>query len=125
MFQHTATRRWLRRKSPILCSFGQFQHTATRRWLLCSIFLFLILFFCFNTQPPEGGCPTIRITKWCNKCFNTQPPEGGCFIGSHKDSRWAGFNTQPPEGGCNLLCIHVELIYCFNTQPPEGGCLQY
>ena len=55
LFQHTATRRWLRRGCPALCRRG-----------------------CFNTQPPEGGCSPTPSTKPCESCFNTQPPEGGC-----------------------------------------------
>ena len=55
LFQHTATRRWL----PAMREgkgFNQwFQHTATRRWLHF-ITDWRNHFYCFNTQPPEGGC---------------------------------------------------------------------
>ena len=37
----------------------------------------------------------------CNSywCFNTQPPEGGCFCVVADDMDMGSFNTQPPEGG--------------------------
>ena len=31
----------------------------------------------FNTQPPEGGWPTVNIKLTVEISFNTQPPEGG------------------------------------------------
>ena len=56
-----------------------FQHTAARRRLLIFFYIDFQL-FCFNTQPPEGGC------------------DGQAFL----VGRTFGFNTQPPEGGCNV-----------------------
>ena len=55
-FQHTAARRRLHQSSIKRSQFKRFQHTAARRRLpacRCSIDSAI----CFNTQPPEGGCP--------------------------------------------------------------------
>ena len=103
MFQHTAARRRLQRQS--LCSRyasgfqhtaarrrlpsgsckrevdKMFQHTAARRRLPSDFVIFLSAYFCFNTQPREGGC---------------LPSASHCSL------VW-GFNTQPREGGCQLL----------------------
>ena len=80
MFQHTATRRWLRSNVPrckgasLVSTHSHpkvaaqwqnsslqigclFQHTATRRWL------------------PKQESRTLRWLR-----FNTQPPEGGCVL---------------------------------------------
>ena len=38
----------------------------------------------FNTQPPEGGCNVISVSRSGMSSFNTQPPEGGC---RHKGSK--------------------------------------
>ena len=120
-----------------------FQHTAARRRLLCYSW-FVIIFTCFNTQPPEGGCVATTLQSlvtWVSThsrpkaadgssrrlsplrvCFNTQPPEGGCI-------------RQPSDEWCLLVSTHsrpkaagaeTEAASCteqgFNTQPPEGGC---
>ncbi len=58
-FQHTATRRWLQRQKSKKPKTGRFQHTATRRWLLVDIGRTVVNVKCFNTQPPEGGCPML------------------------------------------------------------------
>ena len=56
VFQHTATRRWLLKcKNNNQCCY-KFQHTATRRWLPRKRVLIHQIIWCFNTQPPEGGC---------------------------------------------------------------------
>ena len=78
-----------------------FQHTATRRWLR-RLLSWYKLITCFNTQPPEGGCIIKGISKIIIKGFNTQPPEGGCDDTIVPISSLKSFNTQPPEGGCNL-----------------------
>ena len=43
-----------------------------------SLWLLLGKLYCFNTQPPEGGCKIQSKLPRCVHCFNTQPPEGGC-----------------------------------------------
>ena len=47
----------------------------------------------FNTQPPEGGCPSCPITR----------------------SKICGFNTQPPEGGCLFCQLRFELFHRVST----------
>ena len=59
LFQHTATRRWLRANLFQANSIGAFQHTATRRWLPPQGRPIPLLYG-FNTQPPEGGCSQYR-----------------------------------------------------------------
>ena len=53
-----------------------FQHAAARRrlqWSMCSC----NSYWCFNTQPPEGGCFCVVADDMDMGSFNTQPPEGG------------------------------------------------
>ena len=56
-----------------------FQHTAARRRLPVAGLYFQFR-FCFNTQPPEGGCIQNSGTLFRTYGFNTQPPEGGCSL---------------------------------------------
>ena len=37
----------------------------------------IVVFVCFNSQPPEGGWLTLYAIKLHLHCFNSQPPEGG------------------------------------------------
>ncbi len=104
----------------------QFQHTAARRRLLLKTFRNVICDKSFNTQPPEGGCPTKLPRHYYAKRFNTQPPEGGCttpfLLCSSK--RW----FQHTAARRRLLPLPLGSVFqyrCFNTQPPEGGCLPY
>ena len=100
LFQHTAARRRLPLLYCQIIHFLAFQHTAARRRLLNSLgnlfrlaivsthsrpkaaavdlLNFRLRLFCFNTQPPEGGCSSGWIFLPSHFCFNTQPPEGGC-----------------------------------------------
>ena len=61
----------------------------------------LIPDYCFNTQPPEGGCARSCTENFVRHSFNTQPPEGGCIPAWQICAAFGGFNTQPPEGGCS------------------------
>ena len=99
-FQHTAARRRLRARSSPRCPRARFQHTAARRRLRQPTAT-AALVGCFNTQPPEGGCPGRKWPAAHLTCFNTQPPEGGCVRAWPPESGPACFNTQPPEGGCH------------------------
>ena len=53
--------------------------------------------------------------------FNTQPPEGGWGLRPKDAVKMHGFNTQPPEGGWNGHFDVHNMRPSFNTQPPEGG----
>ena len=144
-----------------------FQHTATRRWLRLGNFTAPFAQHSFNTQPPEGGCVIRRFCDFGTVGFNTQPPEGGCSlfyrlpspihaVSTHSHPKVAAFafknqiahidrfNTQPPEGGCprwlirpiplegfqhtatrrwlHTIITNKDIKKSFNTQPPEGGC---
>ena len=123
----------------------EFQHTAARRRLHTST-LTPLGGTCFNTQPPEGGCPSrSRSVSWI-VCFNTQPPEGGCsIIGNilpcesrfqHTAARrrlHSSFDHMRcclevsthsrPKAAADSYFLHRNFYRCFNTQPPEGGCL--
>ena len=81
-------------------------------------------FWCFNTQPPEGG--------WVGISRSYRPL---MTVSTHSRLKAAGcrkfcfsaiqpcFNTQPPEGGWPNVLGNVGSFFkpCFNTQPPEGG----
>ena len=54
----------------------EFQLAATRRRLGRPVF-FKIKFYCFNSQPREGGWPAFCPWRCNNRCFNSQPREGG------------------------------------------------
>ena len=124
-----------------------FQHTAARRRLPLWFYHAERYGYCFNTQPPEGGCvrtvigginaplfqhtaarrrlPSEKRRIHCMKSFNTQPPEGGCLWKLNKVILTNCFNTQPPEGGCRKNLPSWTRRYSFNTQPPEGGCFGF
>ena len=75
-FQHTAARRRLGNIAVWVRQGILFQHTAARR-RLGPVATRRSSKSCFNTQPPEGGWPTVKIGDRLPHCFNTQPPEGG------------------------------------------------
>ena len=78
---------------------------------------------CFNTQPPEGGCPARRnrLTAKSSVSTHSHPKVAACIVTPKINAR-SGFNTQPPEGGCALKLLVMNYSSSFNTQPPEGGC---
>ena len=102
------------------------------------------LIFCFNTQPPEGGCSSNKTSRIPASSFNTQPPEGGCFFGdkimaknkvsthSHPKvaallalaptSLWAVSTHSHPKVAAAKGATPPPKLRRFNTQPPEGGC---
>ena len=147
-FQHTATRRWLHQILQIKRIKLWFQHTATRRWLPHYTERSYQR-WCFNTQPPEGGCKSnLNLVHQQVIRFNTQPPEGGCkiFIDTKvlkimfqhtATRRWLlireFFNKKKkkvsthshPKVAANARKLKRGFNYGFNTQPPEGGCIHY
>ena len=101
------------------------------------------LIFCFNTQPPEGGCSSNKTSRIPASSFNTQPPEGGCFFGdkimaknkvsthSHPKVAASGSAFSRPNSTFQHTATRRWLQrrppdfrtrLRFNTQPPEGGC---
>ena len=109
--------------SRLACSFfAVFQHTATRRWLRQNDEIKLIVDG-FNTQPPEGGCAELRNGLWLGIEFqHTATRRWLRFMRSFlmtatlfqhtATRRWLRFKL-PDKNFCG---------YSFNTQPPEGGC---
>ena len=101
-----------------------FQHTATRRWLR-AFGLSSQAIFSFNTQPPEGGCASVfrSIAVWNG--FNTQPPEGGCTAWRTPDCNVCQFQHTATRRWLPHFLIFMDDSEGFNTQPPEGGCPRY
>ena len=102
-------------------------------------------YFCFNTQPPEGGWGFFVFADGCRLRFQHTAARRRLGRRDTITPSSVGFNTQPPEGGwyCNMrrvvLPVRVSThsrpkaaavcqrffigeATCFNTQPPEGGC---
>ena len=78
----------------------------------------------FNTQPREGGCFCVRLSKMILKRFNTQPREGGCFATAicHLNNRKVSTHSRAKAAAQQSAILIAHLIR-FNTQPREGGCL--
>ena len=108
VFQHTATRRWLRHCLFAPSSEQVFQHTATRRWLRPPQSPHHLM-TCFNTQPPEGGCLRRQNRHRSRGDVSTHShPKVAALAVLHDWGQEQGFNTQPPEGGCSdgdFLCL--------------------
>ena len=102
--------------------------------------------YCFNTQPPEGGCYLRKIVEVLISCFNTQPPEGGCLaqgvlasavepVSTHSRPKAAAVRRgllflsgtvsthSRPKAAADQLILEHKRGKGFNTQPPEGGCV--
>ena len=144
LFQHTATRRWLRRCTPASLAAVLFQHTATRRWLLLRAGNIAAV-ACFNTQPPEGGCappsqpadPLVVSTHSHPKVAAPKHDDGkqpkGVSTHSHPKvaailgtaaSAVAAFQHTATRRWLRRRSRRTSLMLPgFNTQPPEGGCL--
>ena len=123
-FQHTATRRWLPIIGQEYIPTVRFQHTATRRWLPSTECAWCKSLYCFNTQPPEGGCRQGRsIYSKCHWFQHTATRRWLQIACANMPRARQCFNTQPPEGGCRICLAPRFSVACFNTQPPEGGCL--
>ena len=80
-----------------------FQHTATRRWLLGKTLLVTQHLAVSTHSHPKVAAKGNEHGKGKNYCFNTQPPEGGCNFKLRFSKATLSFNTQPPEGGCHHL----------------------
>ena len=147
MFQHTATRRWLRpfkvmgggviqvstHSHPKVAAFGPVIKTLSTKVSTHShpkvaaheVYVVCDNVFCFNTQPPEGGCRMSLGFCWQPEVSTHSHPKVAAsrhlLRGLNKrfqhtaTRRWLlnqpvstlsskSFNTQPPEGGCPSLC---------------------
>ena len=57
---------------------------------------------CFNSQPPEGGCPTHRHNYHGNSVSTHSRPKAAASRPVCPPLGSSRFNSQPPEGGCIL-----------------------
>ena len=147
LFQHTATRRWLRqryicrntkrrsfntqppeggclRKRDKAYLFYAFQHTATRRWLPIIIFRPSAISMSFNTQPPEGGCVKLLEPAHNLPCFNTQPPEGGCFANVYHNGRVICVSTHSHPKVAAILILILLILFMFQHTATRRWLLQ-
>ena len=65
----------------------------------------IFAYFCFNTQPPEGGWDCGQLQVWrFQVSTHSRPKAAGSshFRFAIRDQR---FNTQPPEGGWQIFYI--------------------
>ena len=84
----------------IIMVIKQFQHTAARRRLPYYA-LHNSAFAKVSTHSrPKAAASGCAGTYSFGFCFNTQPPEGGCVATFSIVPKCFSFNTQPPEGGC-------------------------
>ena len=100
---------------------------------------------CFNTQPPEGGCParfnTARISVnvsthsrpkaaaqvmfflWCLVFVSTHSrPKAAAFIILSIYNRIIVSTHSRPKAAAFFSDVMLSGTCSFNTQPPEGGC---
>ena len=120
-FQLTAARRRLGQRLAVCRPISKFQLTAARR-RLAQAGLFRRRFFCFNSQPPEGGWNDNADGVGYRDCFNSQPPEGGWFLRGRRLQHLPQVSThsRPKAAGSAIIALHKRR-WGFNSQPPEGG----
>ena len=103
--------------------------------------------FCFNTQPPEGGCAGVNVIDYRGivfqhtaaqrrlpskvavkipslVSFNTQPRRGGCHdIAGKEDFPYVSTHSRA-EAAAGCLWMDFTQFNRFNTQPRRGGCMR-
>ena len=57
----------------------------------------------FNTQPPEGGCPSANCRTAEHSGFQHTAARRRLDTNQKCPAHCESFNTQPPEGGCSRL----------------------
>ena len=141
-FQYTAARRrlvlvpWT---SPLP---NLFQYTAARRRLLLAVSTRSAL-FCFNTQPPEGGCNR-RYCRLDKKLvsIHSRPKAAAPTFAGPRPPRPFQYTAARRRLAVSESYAHLVMMFQytaarrrlmnklqtffsfkgFNTQPPEGGC---
>ena len=79
-------------------------------------------FFCFNTQPPEGGWFKTDGSSISTACFNTQPPEGGWaafllwFI-----PIWVSTHSRPKAAGAWVHRLVERPHVSTHSRPKAAG----
>ena len=101
-FQHTATRRWLRRLRVIFEPSAKFQHTATRRWLPTRSARKLSMVEVSTHSHPKVAAINTNIVAGRIIVSTHSHPKVAAGIGANIKRMIRRFNTQPPEGGCSL-----------------------
>ena len=103
--------------SSLLCRcYMVFQHTATRRWLRILQQVFNVDIRVSTHSHPKVAADKDPEMIIAVLGFNTQPPEGGCKVKAHIFLGDYSFNTQPPEGGCQVLkTVHKSLFVFQHT----------
>ena len=110
MFQHTAARRRLPPDGPpperarVVSTHSRpkaaARHPAAKAALVG----------CFNTQPPEGGCPDRKTLGSRPRSFQHTAARRRLPGGRSSQDGGGRFNTQPPEGGCVGPCAELNPI---------------
>ena len=145
MFQHTATRRWLRQKfDRTFLPFDVSTHSHPKVAAFGISYTFSKILVSTHSHPKVAAL-RVEFCIYRHSCFNTQPPEGGCKakVSYNTARRWfqhtATRRWLPLVGSVrdfmSFVSTHshpkVAALYpirpwwtylSFNTQPPEGGC---
>ena len=142
-FQHTAARRRLAVWDGSFKKAWTFQHTAARRRLDPALTR-TFYYYCFNTQPPEGGWCSglIRGLMYKSVSTHSRPKAAGGTASRWRSDEVVSTHSRPKAAGAlrqqhgltqqfqhtaarrRLGCLRLVLghcRFCFNTQPPEGG----
>ena len=78
---------------------------------------------CFNTQPPEGGCPPIALGALEQLLFqHTAARRRLAYPDEEADADEMFQHTAARRRLAPALILTTPSV-CFNTQPPEGGWL--
>ena len=113
MFQHTAARRRLRNAVIQVVLLPMFQHTAARRRLPIHQF-FNWAITCFNTQPPEGGCPRFKRILNVNGQVSTHSrPKAAASNLSMVGDDYNKFQHTAARRRLLLNLYHLNLICLF------------
>ena len=125
MFQHTAARRRLQHYySPVTLVVSVSTHSRPKAAATSFPVTQIFEPFCFNTQPPEGGCTIGTSKRVHSNSFNTQPPEGGCCQRNSTAPSALPFQHTAARRRLRGKWWYSKRCNCrFNTQPPEGGCI--
>ena len=79
--------------------------------------------WCFNTQPPEGGCVYIFKQNRSYPMFQHTAARRRLHDIGYKVKNRVEFQHTAARRRLHLDTKFVINLYpCFNTQPPEGGC---
>ena len=80
MFQHTAARRRLLQRGCDNRKRQTFQHTAARRRLQNAVVYSVTIGTVSTHSRPKAAASYCKFSELVYLCFNTQPPEGGCRL---------------------------------------------